>query len=74
MGGSMTRQCPSCGGFCKKSGCERVNVQQFERPNPLYVEGWNAALDEAASRIDEMRGFGKTTQDSFAIFIKGLKK
>lgn len=19
----MTRQCPSCGGFCKKSGCER---------------------------------------------------
>lgn len=20
-------QCPSCGGFCKKSGCERKNVQ-----------------------------------------------
>ena len=22
----MDRQCPSCGGFCKKSGCERENV------------------------------------------------
>ena len=21
----MDRQCPSCGGFCKKSGCEREN-------------------------------------------------
>lgn len=23
----MTHQCKSCGGFCKKSGCERENVQ-----------------------------------------------
>ena len=23
----MTRQCPSCGGFCKPSGCERANVE-----------------------------------------------
>ena len=22
----MDRQCPSCGGFCKKSGCERENT------------------------------------------------
>lgn len=22
----MNRQCSSCGGFCKKSGCERENV------------------------------------------------
>ena len=25
------RQCPSCGGFCKKSGCERENVQPEQR-------------------------------------------
>ena len=37
-------------------------------------EQWNAALDEAASRIGEIKGFGQTTQDSFAVFIKGLKK
>ena len=23
----MDRQCPSCGGFCKKSGCERENIK-----------------------------------------------
>ena len=22
----MDKQCPSCGGFCKKSGCERENT------------------------------------------------
>ena len=24
----MTKQCPSCGGICKPSGCERENVTQ----------------------------------------------
>ena len=24
---NVDRQCPSCGGFCKKSGCERANVK-----------------------------------------------
>ena len=37
-------------------------------------EQWNAALDEAASRIGEIKGFGKVTQDSFAIYIRGLKR
>lgn len=40
----------------------------------LYTLGWNSALDEAASRIGEIAAFGKTTQDSFAVFIQGLKK
>jgi len=30
------RQCPSCGGFCKKSGCERENVQ----PEQEHSEQW----------------------------------
>ena len=37
-------------------------------------EQWNAALDEAAARIGEIKGFGQATQDSFAVYIKGLKK
>jgi hypothetical protein len=41
---------------------------------PQYEMGWNAALDEAAARIGEIKGFGQATQDSFAVFIKGLKK
>ena len=46
--------------------------------NPLYTappqSEWNAALDEAASCIGEIKAFGQATQDSFAAFIKGLKK
>ena len=45
---------------------------------PLYTtppqREWNAALDEAAARIGEIKGFGQATQDSFAVYIKGLKK
>ena len=51
-----------------------VFPKEYGRPNPLYIEAWNAALDEAASRIGEITAFGKTTQDSFAVFIQGLKK
>jgi hypothetical protein len=40
---------------------------------PAHSE-WNAALDEAAARIGEIKGFGQATQDSFAVFIKGLKR
>lgn len=40
---------------------------------PAHSE-WNAALDEAAARIGEIKGFGQATQDSFAVFIQGLKK
>jgi predicted Fe-S protein YdhL (DUF1289 family) len=25
----MDRQCSSCGGFCKKSGCEREDVKKW---------------------------------------------
>jgi hypothetical protein len=25
----MDRQCPSCGGLCKRSGCERENAKQW---------------------------------------------
>ena len=29
----MINQCSSCGGFCKKSGCERENVKPTIRKN-----------------------------------------
>ena len=32
------------------------------------------ALDEAAARIGEIKGFGQATQHSFAVFIQGLKR
>jgi len=47
--------------------------KKFEIAQPAHSE-WNAALDEAASRINEITAFPKITQDSFAVFIQGLKK
>ena len=72
----------SCSYHCDKPACVKAQrdelrdkyFRQFERPNPLYTHGWNAALDEAANRIGEIKGFGQATQDSFAVFIKELKR
>jgi len=36
----MINQCSSCGGFCKKSGCERENV----KPTPQRT--WVGLTDE----------------------------
>ena len=36
----MINQCSSCGGFCKKSGCERENV----KPKPQLT--WAMLTDE----------------------------
>jgi hypothetical protein len=41
----MDRQCPSCGGFCKKSKCERENVAPTKRE-------WVGLTDEEKSDID----------------------
>ena len=44
----MDRQCSSCGGFCKKSGCERENVKSA--PQRTWVgltdEDKQTAFDE----------------------------
>ena len=36
----MDRQCSSCGGFCKKSGCERENVKPEQEP-VAWMNEWN---------------------------------
>ena len=38
----MDRQCPSCGGFCKKSGCERENT----KPKREWVGLTDEEVDE----------------------------
>ena len=35
MAAKEIRQCPSCGGFCKKSGCERENVPPKATQKPV---------------------------------------
>ena len=34
----MINQCSDCGGFCKKSGCERENVKPAPKRKPLTDE------------------------------------
>ena len=54
-------------------GAEAIIAIKAALAQPVQ-EQWNAALDEAAARIGEIKGFGQATQDSFAVYIKGLKK
>lgn len=42
----MDRQCSSCGGFCKKSGCERENVQPQREWVGLTDDDKQEAFDE----------------------------
>ena len=50
----MDRQCPSCGGFCKKSGCERENV----KPEDVWQRAMENALVHGTGfvRFDSMGG------------------
>lgn len=41
----MDRQCSSCGGFCRKSGCERENVK------PEQKKEWVGLTDEETQKI-----------------------
>ena len=62
----MDRQCPSCGGFCKKSGCERENTKP---------EQWVALTDEEIQaerhKLDPTAGW---TYDHFARAIEAKLK
>lgn len=60
------RQCKSCGGFCKKSRCERANVSKDES-KPLTDEQINlldlperekATVRDLVRIIEKAHGFG----------------
>lgn len=45
----MTHQCPSCGGICKKSGCERANVEETTDEYLLH-EAW-LCIEELGNQL-----------------------
>ena len=59
-------QCSSCGGFCKKSGCERANTALWIRALEMeftddgaphtksYHLGWIAGIEAAQQRLMQM--------------------
>jgi hypothetical protein len=53
------RQCSSCGGFCKRSGCERENVKRPLNASAEYERGFidgmqkqmQSSVDKAVNRM-----------------------
>jgi transposase-like protein len=72
----------SCSYYCHHPKC--IKAQRDELRDMLkskgeehlnaFADGWNSALNMAAMRINEIEAFGTTTRDSFAVYIKSLKK
>ena len=46
-------QCSSCGGFCKKSGCERVNVDDFTPDEYLLQAAWLCIEDMGSCMLHD---------------------
>ena len=61
----MTNQCKSCGGFCKKSGCERENV----KPTPQRT--WIELTDEEIHRLADKHL--QTKNHDGALIVLGLE-
>lgn len=59
---------------CIKAQRDELVTKYLANWDKHYDAGWNSALEMAAGRISNIRGFGQATQDSFSVFIKGLKK
>jgi hypothetical protein len=69
----------SCGYHCQLPECikaqrDELVTKYLSNWDKHYESGWNSALEMAAGRIGEIKNFGQATQDSFSVFIKGLKK
>jgi hypothetical protein len=62
----VDRQCPSCGGFCKKSGCGRDNVKPKE-----WVGLSDEEIQAERHKLDPTAGW---TYDHFARAIEAKLK
>jgi len=52
----MTRQCPSCGGICKPSRCERENVNQtwwHEPAAKMNYRQWQGLTDKKRDQFNQ---------------------
>jgi hypothetical protein len=60
----VDRQCPSCGGFCKKSGCERENVKPKQ---------WVGLTDAQVEEIAEYHGIDCLYETSRIDFYRAIE-
>ena len=61
----MDRQCSSCGGFCKKSGCERENIKPKE---------WVGLTDEEIENLWEMAQAWNAPKHFYILIAAKLKE
>ena len=61
----MDRQCSSCGGFCKKSGCERENIKPKE---------WVGLTDEEIENLWEMAQAWNAPKHFYILISAKLKE
>ena len=57
------RQCSSCGGFCKKSGCERENVPIITSSD--VIAGLEMALSQAEAMIERQQHVMQRAMDAW---------
>ena len=67
----MINQCSDCGGFCKKSGCERENVKPT--PQRTWVELTDEEILEIASPMFEDTRYPSTALDFARAIEKRIK-
>jgi hypothetical protein len=61
----VDRQCSSCGGFCKKSGCERENIKPKE---------WVGLTDEEIENLWEMAQAWNAPKHFYILISAKLKE
>ena len=57
------RQCSSCGGFCKKSGCERENVPIITSSD--VIASLQMALSQAEAMIERQQHVMQRAMDAW---------
>jgi len=59
--------------FNRKRQIDQLEAEEaFDAQYPIWLR--NQVIEEVAQHIEKLKGFGKDTIDSFAIYIREMKK
>ena len=68
----MINQCSSCGGFCKKSGCERENVKPT--PQRTWVGLMRGVRVEGDTLVITVKGGNDVARELCGALIEEMNK
>ena len=71
-GARMINQCSSCGGFCKKSGCERENVKPT--PQRTWVGLMRGVRVEGDTLVITVKGGNDAARELCGALIEEMNK